>query len=1149
MTDSEHQWELTKENIQPLKQGRAMSSLQVALVPQCRDALEDRRREFEAELRTYSGDDPLHVWHEYMLWIEQHYPAGGHKVHMPGLLEKCIQQCFDNQKYEKDPRFLDVWLRYATLVNDTTEVFKMMLRRNICTSMAKFYVAVANHHESMGNFRAASAMLEEGLQRGAQPASVLHTAKSQLEVRVGRSVREAVEDGHSTEQREGEMLPPADQELRTVLGALKPHGKKAVVGTTRVGDFKLSMQGGVSACLPSGDTRPTGNKRKVQVLDENKPSTSSAVVSAPTAFTEASKESKENAQQAGKWSKAKAPQKRVPVSTVQQKFQIHEEENANVLAPLPSVLPPNVLSSHKSTEFADWVTPRMLFEPQDPSKRVMYDKGKVYAGTTEFQFEEIRFAKMQAQQLEQERREKEAARDQEIQELRAKVESLTRLLSRLQTGGSANAERIRALKENITMAEQSILSENHQNIPALPRQHTPECETSSSSCGVATDNSSQQRCKDSATADLSRVVRGLWDGTLSTEETGATNHLEAAVVAKRAAAFEIFADPTQLVNAPHPENEVVRTENNVATQGVENVPCGVEENADEEHDENCAPYGYVPPPKLLRRLSGILQPSEDIPVAPIDEQDGKVQNDDDMAGIHPFHDDVNVTNFGSSSAFLKKKTSTPFPTEEKHEVEDFTVGPLAALNAVRIPGEIKGLDQGVSTMPHPNTTLNQPTRDLSVILECSKETSSKSGSSSSGSSAASISGHATSVWASRQQTVPLSAVEEQVEETNHVTTGCNSRADESIHLSSAPLNPFDKDVQNAFMAHLEVPPEDRPGFSYLDHNVPPLRPGSSITIGSQGDQYYVSKQVAQGAYGKVYHAKLLPEGSILMDDETCPEEAVADVVLKVVKPCDNLWEFCIMAELAARLTASGLPSVARSVASAYVGAFYKNGSVLVMPYCQYGTLLDLVNVFKHRGESVPECLTLYFTLEMLIVLAKMHSVEIIHGDVKPDNILILDFPDDSGCTSNLAKETSCIYFTDFGRGIDMRQYERGTTFNCVVDTDGFQCVEMKDGRPWTYQTDWYGFLGCVHTLLFGTYMETQKKADGTWDIKQRLKRYWKQDIWGNLFTTLLNIPSCSEIPDVTPFIWAIHAALQEGKAVQELIIRAKKAKYWMNKTL
>jgi hypothetical protein len=41
-----------------------------------------------------------------------------------------------------------------------------------------------------------------------------------------------------------------------------------------------------------------------------------------------------------------------------------------------------------------------------------------------------------------------------------------------------------------------------------------------------------------------------------------------------------------------------------------------------------------------------------------------------------------------------------------------------------------------------------------------------------------------------------------------------------------------------------------------------------------------------------------------------------------------------------------------------------------------------------------------------------------------------------------------------GRGIDMTLFPEGTTFNTVVTTKDFQCIEMQTKRPWTYQVTW-----------------------------------------------------------------------------------------------
>ena len=47
--------------------------------------------------------------------------------------------------------------------------------------------------------------------------------------------------------------------------------------------------------------------------------------------------------------------------------------------------------------------------------------------------------------------------------------------------------------------------------------------------------------------------------------------------------------------------------------------------------------------------------------------------------------------------------------------------------------------------------------------------------------------------------------------------------------------------------------------------------------------------------------------------------------------------------------------------------------------------------------------------------------------------------------------TKILKLIDFGRSIDMTFFPPGTTFTAKVNTSGFQCIEMKTNRPWTYQ--------------------------------------------------------------------------------------------------
>ena len=60
----------------------------------------------------------------------------------------------------------------------------------------------------------------------------------------------------------------------------------------------------------------------------------------------------------------------------------------------------------------------------------------------------------------------------------------------------------------------------------------------------------------------------------------------------------------------------------------------------------------------------------------------------------------------------------------------------------------------------------------------------------------------------------------------------------------------------------------------------------------------------------------------------------------------------------------------------------------------------------------------------------------------------------------LAGHTRALQLIDFGRSIDMTMFPPGTTFTVKVETDSFQCIEMKTDRPWTYQVA-FGVC-CVH---------------------------------------------------------------------------------------
>jgi checkpoint serine/threonine-protein kinase len=49
---------------------------------------------------------------------------------------------------------------------------------------------------------------------------------------------------------------------------------------------------------------------------------------------------------------------------------------------------------------------------------------------------------------------------------------------------------------------------------------------------------------------------------------------------------------------------------------------------------------------------------------------------------------------------------------------------------------------------------------------------------------------------------------------------------------------------------------------------------------------------------------------------------------------------------------------------------------------------DVINYHLLVNRNMDEVLCMYYTIEMLNMLEALHSVGIIHGDFKPDNILV-----------------------------------------------------------------------------------------------------------------------------------------------------------------
>uniref|UniRef100_A0A8D2MJD7 BUB1 N-terminal domain-containing protein n=1 Tax=Zonotrichia albicollis TaxID=44394 RepID=A0A8D2MJD7_ZONAL len=263
--EDSHEWELSKENVQPLRQGRVMSSLQEALSQQdssSHTALQLKKQEFEAEIRFYSGDDPLDVWERYIKWIEQAFPGGGKDGNLAALLERAVQALHGQQRYYRDPRYLNLWLKFGDCCNEPLDLYSYLWSQEIGTALAALYITWAEALEARGSFRKADLIFQQGLQRKAEPLDKLQAHHKQFQARVSRQTLLALED---TPDGDNMGLLEVAEPQRISLAELKCRGRRVPI--SRVGDAIKVMK-------PNRSSQPQGSRqlpraRSCSVFEDN----------------------------------------------------------------------------------------------------------------------------------------------------------------------------------------------------------------------------------------------------------------------------------------------------------------------------------------------------------------------------------------------------------------------------------------------------------------------------------------------------------------------------------------------------------------------------------------------------------------------------------------------------------------------------------------------------------------------------------------------------------------------------------------------------------------------------------------------------------------------------------------------------------------
>ncbi|VDN50443.1 unnamed protein product, partial [Dracunculus medinensis] len=275
---------------------------------------------------------------------------------------------------------------------------------------------------------------------------------------------------------------------------------------------------------------------------------------------------------------------------------------------------------------------------------------------------------------------------------------------------------------------------------------------------------------------------------------------------------------------------------------------------------------------------------------------------------------------------------------------------------------------------------------------------------------------------------------------------------------------------NLFFVYLEI---------YIKQKVDRFLPGVSVSLG--GERFDIQCLIGKGAFAKVYK---------------CVSEDQEVYAIKFEIPACR-WEVYICEILRIRLRPKLLPAV-MTIRDAYI---FANSSAIVYEYHPHGNLL--VRIFYFSSKNIFK----NFLIFPARILEAVHAARIIHSDIKPDNFMIIRSIEDI-----LREDNIILKLIDWGRGIDM-DLLNNKIFQGKAGTTDFDCFEMKEGRPWTYQTDFYCFAGTLHVLIFGQYMKCTKGPTGRYMIIKDLKRRWNhRAVLQDIFDICLNIPDCESFP-------------------------------------
>lgn len=1104
--DVEFAWEHAKENVQPARRGRDGCALRDALRATTRggdreaEAREATRAKMWAAATRARGadDDALGAWCGLIKWTEQTYATGnGRERELLPVLERCTREMQEVEAYKEDARYLRVWIKYADCCAEPGDIFKFLKANAIGQRQALYYEAYGAFLEVRQAYGAANEQYERGIEMRAEPLERLRASYAAFQHRMVRRTQKRIESGEIDENEGEEIVRNFGDTLkarsRSGGGVSSRRGESTTGARQARGGLSGPTRGATQSTPQAQTSNAQGNVGGLDVYDDAEngaPTPGEATTTGRWKNLGGYKDvRKENTAQATTWAGQRATQSKRKVTVPSDEIAVFEDTEclkASDVKAATAATERDVGSLRQRVDGeVDLSRNPMLYHsggqpPLAPGER---PKSK-YRG-----FKPAHLRSEDGEEL-------------CYEEIRAAAwVRANGPTHKPRTTAEALVELEPTMEMDMDVDMDGNVTEISGDLPQLATQATRDHATSLVKPAKA--------AKDDEIVSKRTYVAppppvGSRTGSCASEpsEAGSVISREKSPQAKRPA----------LVNK---------------------VRAGARWTADEEGTRaaNHDPTMTICTKEAWGDIMSLFSDSVAV---------GEGGYDADLSGAE-----------GLAAANAKQATQQPKPAEEddcglciREDTCVLSKEMLAArLAESRKPMALDHSEDGGLFIREDTVAIPSNLGELSIRedTECLPKLASMTVTPASN--------------ASRPARRPLGLRSTPNTEFRESTPRISSMKKRPALAQLQLINPFNAEALDEHLNSLELCVENDVYIDLKSSRVETLSAaakcvsksgkraaaGVSVTL---GDVSFVFKgRVGEGAHAEVYEAELESKARV------SSEEDVGAYALKVQEARYAKWEFVVARRLLERLPAEASAAVnwAQPTALHLLGGREHDGNdatmgVLVMPFGEHGTLQDVLNSYLREGKQMHETLVMYYAVEMLRLVEWIHGAGIVHADLKPDNLLLRNGGDD-WCDWAPHRPGSWtekgLALIDFGRAIDLLMYPEEAAFVGDAGAEAFRCIEMMQGKPWTYQADCYAIASTIHCLLYGSYMEVELAPGTTNAYRQRqpLRRYWKTELWEVVFDRLLNQPTESTPPPLGSLRSLLEEHMRdEGQNIRKLLM-------------